>query len=155
MPYPHLSSFLAVILIWEVKRKVLHRSDVLINNAHLAYFCQDLSLIDVFCSHPQGRQLIDHFRSLPVLTSLHFTDAFGRVMYSYKDLSELAGYTARVSSLLETMKDVRQGKFQKALVSTAITGENAQSRYSYNPLSIDLYQPMLRSPPWSGTDNRV
>ncbi|KAF8225804.1 hypothetical protein L208DRAFT_1425341 [Tricholoma matsutake] len=57
---------------------------------------------------------------------LSSSDAFGRVMYSYKDLSELAGYTARVSSLLETMKDVRQGKFQKALVSSATTGENAQ-----------------------------
>ncbi|KAG6919589.1 hypothetical protein DXG01_004253 [Tephrocybe rancida] len=52
-------------------------------------------------------------------------DAFGRVMYSYKDLSELAGYTARVSLLLDTMKDVRKGKFEKALVSSATIGENA------------------------------
>ncbi|KAG6866030.1 hypothetical protein C0991_009439 [Blastosporella zonata] len=52
-------------------------------------------------------------------------DAFGRVMYSYKDLSELAGYTARVSLLLDTMKDVRKGKFDKALVSSATIGENA------------------------------
>lgn len=49
-------------------------------------------------------------------------------MYSYKDLSELAGYTARVSQLLDTMKDVKQGKFDKSLVSTATTGENAESR---------------------------
>ena len=55
-------------------------------------------------------------------------DAFGRVMYSYKDLAELAGYTARVSQLLETMQDIRNGKFEKALVSTATTGENASSR---------------------------
>lgn len=67
-----------------------------------------------------------------LLTSVRLTDAFGRVMYSYKDLSELAGYTARVSSLLETMKDVRQGKFQKALVSTATTKENAQSKHPYH-----------------------
>ena len=40
-------------------------------------------------------------------------------MYSYKDLSELAGYTARVSLLLDTMKDVRNGKFHKALVNNA------------------------------------
>ncbi|KAF9458333.1 ABC transporter transmembrane region 2-domain-containing protein [Collybia nuda] len=50
---------------------------------------------------------------------LSSSDAFGRVMYSYKDLSELAGYTARVSLLLDTMNDVRKGKFEKALVSTA------------------------------------
>ncbi|KAJ4476647.1 adrenoleukodystrophy protein [Lentinula aciculospora] len=57
---------------------------------------------------------------------LAFIDAFGRVMYSYKDLSELAGYTARVSALLETMEDVKKGKFEKALVSSASTEENAK-----------------------------
>lgn len=56
-------------------------------------------------------------------------DAFGRVMYSYKDLSELAGYTARVSLLLDSMADVRRGKFDKALVSSASTGENTESQY--------------------------
>ncbi|KAG5636859.1 hypothetical protein H0H81_006611 [Sphagnurus paluster] len=56
---------------------------------------------------------------------LSSSDAFGRVMYSYKDLSELAGYTARVSMLLDTMKDIRKGKFDKALVSSATIGENA------------------------------
>lgn len=48
-------------------------------------------------------------------------------MYSYKDLSELAGYTARVSTLLDTMNDVQKGKFDKALVSSASTEENAKS----------------------------
>lgn len=56
---------------------------------------------------------------------LSSSDAFGRVMYSYKDLSELAGYTARVSLLLDTMKDVREGKFDKALVNSATNEENA------------------------------
>lgn len=50
-------------------------------------------------------------------------------MYSYKDLSELAGYTARVSLLLDSMADVREGKFEKALVSSASTAENAKSEY--------------------------
>ena len=52
-------------------------------------------------------------------------------MYSYKELQELAGYTARVSLLLETMTDVRRGKFDKALVSSAGTEENAQSLGSF------------------------
>lgn len=47
-------------------------------------------------------------------------------MYSYKDLAELAGYTARVAELLETMDDIRAGKFEKALVSTASSEENAK-----------------------------
>ncbi|KDR85282.1 hypothetical protein GALMADRAFT_234056 [Galerina marginata CBS 339.88] len=56
---------------------------------------------------------------------LSSSDAFGRVMYSYKDLSELAGYTARVSLLLDTMEDVRKGKFDKALVNSTTEEENA------------------------------
>ena len=72
-----------------------------------------------------------------VLTT-HGSDAFGRVMYSYKDLSELAGYTARVSMLLDTMEDVKKGKFDKALVSSATTEENAKSKA--DPLrSIELH----------------
>lgn len=51
----------------------------------------------------------------------------GRVMYSYKDLAELSGYTARVSLLLDTMSDVRKGKFQKNLVASALEGENNES----------------------------
>ena len=47
-------------------------------------------------------------------------------MYSYKDLSELAGYTARVSMLLDTMHDTKNGKFEKALVSSASTEENSK-----------------------------
>ncbi|KAG9031529.1 hypothetical protein FRB95_002664 [Tulasnella sp. JGI-2019a] len=57
---------------------------------------------------------------------LSASDAFGRVMYSYKELSELAGYTARVSLLFDTMADVRKGKFQKQLVSSADTDSNAR-----------------------------
>ncbi|KAH9486683.1 ATP-binding cassette sub-family D member 1 [Psilocybe cubensis] len=56
---------------------------------------------------------------------LSSSDAFGRVMYSYKDLSELAGYTARVSLLLDTMQDVRDGKFDKALVNSATKDDNS------------------------------
>ncbi|KZP00691.1 adrenoleukodystrophy protein [Calocera viscosa TUFC12733] len=50
---------------------------------------------------------------------LSASDAFGRVLYSYKELSELAGYTARVSTLLDTLQDVRAGKFEKRLSATA------------------------------------
>jgi hypothetical protein len=54
------------------------------------------------------------------------SDAFGRIMYSYKELAELAGYTARVSDLLDTMDEVDAGKFQKQLVTSASTEENAK-----------------------------
>ncbi|RSH92711.1 hypothetical protein EHS25_008157 [Saitozyma podzolica] len=57
---------------------------------------------------------------------LSSSDAFGRVMYSYKELAELAGYTSRVSDLLETMEDVKEGKYQKKLVSSSSVEDNAK-----------------------------
>ncbi|KAF8602699.1 adrenoleukodystrophy protein [Ceratobasidium sp. AG-I] len=57
---------------------------------------------------------------------LSASDAFGRVMYSYKELAELAGYTARVSLLMDTMGDVQRAQFEKALVSSASVDENAR-----------------------------
>lgn len=59
-----------------------------------------------------------------------YADAFGRVMYSYKDLSELAGYTARVSMLLDTMEDIKRGQYEKALVSSASSDEHAKSQFT-------------------------
>ncbi|KAJ5147211.1 hypothetical protein N7526_000563 [Penicillium atrosanguineum] len=56
---------------------------------------------------------------------LSSSDAFGRLMFSYKEISELAGFTARVSSLLEVMDDLTAGRFEKKLVSSASTEENA------------------------------
>ncbi|KAI9893903.1 MAG: hypothetical protein M1814_005456 [Vezdaea aestivalis] len=55
---------------------------------------------------------------------LSSSDAFGRVMFSYKEITELAGYTSRVSTLLDVMKSIQTGHFEKALVSSASTGPN-------------------------------
>ncbi len=53
------------------------------------------------------------------------SDAFGRVMFSYKEVTELAGYTSRVSTLLDVIDDIQAGHFEKKLVSSADTEENA------------------------------
>lgn len=53
------------------------------------------------------------------------SDAFGRVMFSYKEISELAGYTSRVSTLLDVIDDIQAGHFEKKLVSSADIEENA------------------------------
>ncbi|KAF2639231.1 hypothetical protein P280DRAFT_550676 [Massarina eburnea CBS 473.64] len=53
------------------------------------------------------------------------SDAFGRVMFSYKEITELAGYTSRVSTLLDVIDDIQAGHFEKKLVSSADTEENA------------------------------
>ena len=83
--------------------------------------------VNIFISSPSQQ------RVLPADTGfvtnrrllLSSSDAFGRVMYSYKDLEELAGYTARVSLLLETMKDIGDGKFDKTLINNAAKGDSA------------------------------
>ncbi|EXJ76908.1 ATP-binding cassette, subfamily D (ALD), member 2 [Capronia epimyces CBS 606.96] len=56
---------------------------------------------------------------------LSSSDAFGRIMFSYKEITELAGYTSRVAGLLDVMDEVSAGHFEKKLVSSASTEENA------------------------------
>ncbi|KAK6066754.1 ATP-binding cassette sub-family D member 2 [Seiridium cupressi] len=56
---------------------------------------------------------------------LSASDAFGRVMFSYREIMELAGYTSRVASLLEVMNDIQAGHFEKKLVSSSGTEDNA------------------------------
>uniref|UniRef100_L2FY18 ABC fatty acid n=1 Tax=Colletotrichum fructicola (strain Nara gc5) TaxID=1213859 RepID=L2FY18_COLFN len=55
---------------------------------------------------------------------LSASDAFGRIMFSYREIMELAGYTSRVDSLLEVMNDIRAGRFEKKLVSSFGTDDN-------------------------------
>ena len=53
----------------------------------------------------------------------------GRVLYSWKDLQDLAGYTARVSELMDTMSDVQTGNFKKSLIASA-SAENAKCKFA-------------------------
>lgn len=53
------------------------------------------------------------------------SDAFGRLMFSYKEVTELAGYTSRVATLIDVMDDIQAGRFEKKLVSAADTSSNA------------------------------
>lgn len=56
---------------------------------------------------------------------LSSSDAVGRVMFSYKEITELAGYTSRVSSLLTVMDDLQANHYEKNLVSSAFTASHA------------------------------
>ncbi|KAF5007541.1 hypothetical protein FDECE_6132 [Fusarium decemcellulare] len=55
---------------------------------------------------------------------LSASDAFGRIMFSYREVMELAGYTSRVATLLDVMDDVQAGHFEKKLVSSSGTEGN-------------------------------
>ena len=45
-------------------------------------------------------------------------------MFSYKEITELAGYTSRVATLFNVMDDIQAGRFQKKLASSSETAEN-------------------------------
>ncbi|KAJ2763776.1 ATP-binding cassette long-chain fatty acid transporter pxa2 [Coemansia nantahalensis] len=47
------------------------------------------------------------------------SDALGRMMYSYKEIVELAGYAERVSDMLDVLDDVGAGRYVKARVGTS------------------------------------
>ncbi|ORZ20358.1 ABC transporter transmembrane region 2-domain-containing protein [Absidia repens] len=55
------------------------------------------------------------------------SDAVGRIMYAYKEVTELAGYTSRVIDLLDVFDDVKAGRYQKRLVSSVSTESNAKT----------------------------
>ncbi|KAJ4197592.1 ATP-binding cassette long-chain fatty acid transporter pxa2 [Fusarium falciforme] len=55
---------------------------------------------------------------------LSASDAFGRIMFSYREVMELAGYTSRVATLLDVMDDVQSGHFEKKLVSSSGIEDN-------------------------------
>lgn len=80
--------------------------------------CRCLMYID--CSLMLAIGFITNRRML-----LGSSDAFGRIMFSYKEVSELAGYTSRVATLLDVIEDIQAGHFEKKLVSSADTAENA------------------------------
>lgn len=57
---------------------------------------------------------------------LSSSDAVGRVMFSYKEIAELAGHTSRVTSLLNVMNDIQKGQYTK----TTIPGSESRSSTS-------------------------
>jgi pyrrolidone-carboxylate peptidase len=44
---------------------------------------------------------------------INLGDAGGRIMYSYKELSELAGYTDRVFNMIHVMNELSENRFIK------------------------------------------
>lgn len=70
------------------------------------------------------------------------SDAFGRIMFSYKEIAQLAGYTARVCTLLDVMSDISQGRYDKLQMDgsdariTEITEDESKSNIEKNKGTI-------------------
>jgi ATP-binding cassette subfamily D (ALD) long-chain fatty acid import protein len=47
-------------------------------------------------------------------------------MFSYKEVTELAGYTSRVATLLDVMDDIKAGRFEKTLVQDESSTEQTE-----------------------------
>jgi ATP-binding cassette, subfamily D (ALD), peroxisomal long-chain fatty acid import protein len=93
------------------------------------------SPIDVFfCPLPtHSVELCTLIKVRSVSSWMHF------LILRWIELAELAGYTARVSELFETMHDVKESKYQKALVSSASIEDNAKGwlRYFTSQSNLD------------------
>ncbi|KAK1761440.1 ATP-binding cassette sub-family D member 1 [Echria macrotheca] len=98
----------------------------------IKYFWGALGLllcsVPVFVKLPGGTVMNMGDRTESFVTNrrmlLSASDAFGRIMFSYREIMELAGYTSRVATLLEVMDDIQRGHFEKKLVSSSGTENN-------------------------------
>jgi ATP-binding cassette subfamily D (ALD) long-chain fatty acid import protein len=97
----------------------------------IKYFWGALGLVlcsvPVFFKVPGGTRQSMGDRSESFVTNrrmlMSSSDAFGRLMFSYKEITELAGYTSRVATLLNVMDDIKAGRYEKKLVSSTSTTE--------------------------------
>lgn len=59
-------------------------------------------------------------------------DAGGRFMYSFKELSELAGYTFRVYNMLRVFEDLKLNRFLQPNPDPVFSLDHAEGRVIYD-----------------------
>ncbi|XP_006763744.2 PREDICTED: ATP-binding cassette sub-family D member 3, partial [Myotis davidii] len=83
-------------------------------------------------SHPRhlksthSELLEDYYQSGRML--LRMSQALGRIVLAGREMTRLAGFTARISELMQVLKDLKNGKYERTMISQQERGiEGAQS----------------------------
>ncbi|KAJ2336338.1 ATP-binding cassette long-chain fatty acid transporter pxa2 [Coemansia sp. RSA 2681] len=81
--------------------------------------------------HTLGNRTKDFITNRRMLLSA--SDALGRMMYSYKEIIELAGYAERVTGLLTVLSEVSSGQYVKTRV-----GKSAEKSLNSDDIEADI-----------------
>lgn len=65
---------------------------------------------------------------------INLSQSVGRIVLAGRDLTRFAGFTSRVSELLEVLEDVSNGRYQRAMVSREAAGVNEIKTVDSNSL---------------------